>query len=108
MDKSMSDDIELQAKRQSLGEQTLSITVDQFMDYIQHKKSDGPCESCGSIRWIYVQDNGRPAIMGTQNVRNDATSNWFFWMVCGSCSSTRMIAAGPVWEHYFAVKGLLS
>lgn len=100
----MSEDSDLQEQRKTLGEQTLSITVDQFMDYIEHKKSDGPCESCGSIQWIYVQDSGRPAIMGTPNVRNEATSNWFFWMVCGKCASTRLIAAGPVWEHYFVTK----
>lgn len=100
----MSEDSELLAQRQTLGEQTLSITVEQYLDYLSEKKSNGPCESCGSTSWIYAQDNGRPSIMGIANMRNDSTSNWFFWMVCEKCSATRLIAAGAVWEHYFVSK----
>lgn len=100
----MSEEDKLVANRQTLGEQTLSITTDQFLEFVAEKRSNGPCESCGTEHWIYAQDEDGPSIMGTYNVRSDATSNWFFWMICTNCSNTRLIGAGQVWEHYFGSK----
>lgn len=101
----MSTEEELFAKRQSLGEQTLSITVEQYLDFIIAHKSDGPCESCGQKNWSYAQDDDGPAIMGTANVRNPNTANWFFYMTCMTCANTRLIEAGRVWDYCFEPKG---
>lgn len=104
----MSTEKDLFERRQSLGEQTLSITVEQFLDFVAEHKSNGPCESCGSDDWIYAQENDKPAIMGTANVRSPDTSNWFFFMTCGHCANTRLLGAGLIWNHYFGTKEIKS
>lgn len=98
----MSESDELFDKRKSLGDQTLSITVEQYLDFIAEKGSDGPCESCGHREWIYAQEGDKPAIMATVNVRDNWSSNWFFFMTCGHCANTRLLGAGQIWEHYFS------
>lgn len=97
----MADQDDLQAKRQSLGDQTLSITVEQYLDFISETQADGPCEACGKREWVYAQDNDEPAIMATVNVRDHGTSNWFFFMTCGHCANTRLLGAGLIWNYYF-------
>lgn len=87
-----------------LGEQTLSITTEQLLDYYVKHRCDGPCEACGAEGWHHPKEKEMPSIMAMQMPRSPSSSGWFFWMVCTSCSNTRLIAAGDVWEHYFGDK----
>lgn len=96
---SEADDASIQ--RQTLGEQTLSITIEQLLNFISIKGLDRQCEACGAQDWYYARDDAGPTITGSSNVRNPRTSSWFFFMSCNNCSNTRFLEAGRVWEHYF-------
>lgn len=86
---------------ETLGAQTLSITMEQLLDYYIEHRSDSACEACGAEDWHHPSEEGMPSIMATSMPRSPNSSSWFFWMVCTQCSNTRMIAAGNVWRHYF-------
>ncbi|WET08855.1 hypothetical protein P3S72_20430 [Pseudomonas sp. D3] len=88
-------------QRKTLGEQTLSLTVEQLLDFIAAKGSDSPCEACGAKDWYYAQDDAGPTITTSSNVRSPNTASWFFFMSCNNCANTRFLEAGRVWEHYF-------
>lgn len=89
-------------QRQTLGEQTLSITLEQLLNFINTKKLSNPCESCGSRDWYFAQDDDGPTIISSVNVRSPGTSSWFFFMSCNTCANTRFMEAGKVWEHFFS------
>ncbi|MGC3935945.1 hypothetical protein [Pseudomonas atacamensis] len=88
-------------QRKTLGEQTLSLTVEQLLDFIVTKGSDRPCEACGAKDWNFAQEDAGPTLTGLSNVRTPGIANWFFFMSCNNCANTRFVEAGGVWEHYF-------
>jgi len=97
----MSDADDVLIRRQTLGEQVLSLTSEQLFDFVENKELSRACEACGSTTWHLAQDAGLPTITSTTNVRSPDTSSWFFFVSCQDCANTRFLEAGIVWDHFF-------
>lgn len=88
--------------REHKGDQTLSLTIDQLVEYIREKKCSRPCEACGSEDWDnHLDDDGSPTLLATYSVRDTRNASWFYPLTCAACGHTRLIAAGSVWMYFF-------
>lgn len=96
----MSEQDESYARRKSLGEETLTITLEQFQAFVVANGGDSQC-SCGIKDWHFPHEEGRPTITAMPMVRNPDASTWSYWIVCNHCGHIRLIAAGKVWYQYF-------
>ena len=92
-------DFDTEEARDQLGRETLAITKEELLDYMEVKNCGSPCESCGHENWTIPEVGGEPSLLTMSTVRGPAAENWFFWMVCNQCGNTRFNSAGHVWYY---------
>lgn len=94
---------ETEEAQEQLSRETLAITKEQLLEYMEVKNCGAPCESCGNEHWTIPEVDGKPSLLTMSTVRGPGPENWFFWMACNQCGNTRLNSAGHVW-HYLKHK----
>lgn len=82
----------------------VSTSIEEISEYLKERAANGPCEACGSVKWIVRTANDKPVLLQAPFYQGSDEVDVFFSTLCTSCGNTRLFNARYVSRYLHAIR----